>query len=398
MSRRGCRAPDVGDLGPVLRSVTLERLGRVHLAGGVVRGPSGPLLLPGGRQPGPERRALRELVVVLLTIGPLRRGLHSRRRLLAGPQGTGAHRSDGRHGGRDHVQPAGPPPGTRHRRRAGRPGPDLQRDDRAAPAVLRGGPALHRRRRPRAPHPAGRHGHRGRGRPPLAALARTRPAHAREPPRGNGAAHATGLSAPVPLPRGRGHRHRGGPDHSGWRTWSSRWANTWRSPRRRRGWACRSTCPARSRSRGTRPACDSSSSTCSTTPSSTRRPAAPWPFRVSRPTARSASRSTTRGSAFRPITCPRLRAVLSRRSRTVQIEGADLGLAICRSIAEAHGGRLGIDSGLRERDPRHARPPRSSTRWRCPAILDRRTNELRTPRHSCGSCTNQGRNAPGPLT
>ncbi len=41
----GLPRPDVGDLGPVLRSVTLERLGRVHLAGGVVRGPSGPLLL-----------------------------------------------------------------------------------------------------------------------------------------------------------------------------------------------------------------------------------------------------------------------------------------------------------------------------------------------------------------
>jgi two-component system heavy metal sensor histidine kinase CusS len=73
----GLPRPDVGDIGPVdvigpvFRNVTLERLGTVHLAGGVVRGPSGPLLLQVAASLAPSSRALRELVIVLLTIGPL---------------------------------------------------------------------------------------------------------------------------------------------------------------------------------------------------------------------------------------------------------------------------------------------------------------------------------------
>ena len=73
----GLPRPEVGDVGPVavvgpmLRNVTLERLGPVHLAGGVVRGPSGPLRLQVAASLAPITRALRELVIVLLTIGPM---------------------------------------------------------------------------------------------------------------------------------------------------------------------------------------------------------------------------------------------------------------------------------------------------------------------------------------
>ena len=122
----------------------------------------------------PNARALRELVAVLLTIGPLALACALGGRILAGSQGARARRSDGRHGSRDHRHAAGSPPGrARYRRRIGPPGPDLQRDDRATPAILRGSPAVHRRRRPRAANPAGRDADRGRGRPPLATLART---------------------------------------------------------------------------------------------------------------------------------------------------------------------------------------------------------------------------------
>jgi heavy metal sensor kinase len=63
-------AADAG-AGPLLRDATLERLGPVHLAGGVIRGPSGPLSLQVAASLAPSTRALRELVIVLLTIGPL---------------------------------------------------------------------------------------------------------------------------------------------------------------------------------------------------------------------------------------------------------------------------------------------------------------------------------------
>jgi heavy metal sensor kinase len=69
----GLPRPDVGAVGtgPRLRGAALERLGPVHLAGGVVRGPDGPLSLQVAANLAPIHRALRELVIVLLTIGPL---------------------------------------------------------------------------------------------------------------------------------------------------------------------------------------------------------------------------------------------------------------------------------------------------------------------------------------
>jgi two-component system heavy metal sensor histidine kinase CusS len=52
-------------------SVNLDRLGPVHLARGVVGGPTGPLVLCVAASLAPSARALRELVWVFLTIGPL---------------------------------------------------------------------------------------------------------------------------------------------------------------------------------------------------------------------------------------------------------------------------------------------------------------------------------------
>jgi len=57
--------------GPANESVTLNGLGPVRLASQVVPGPSGPLLIQAAATMAPIGRALRELVVVLLTIGPL---------------------------------------------------------------------------------------------------------------------------------------------------------------------------------------------------------------------------------------------------------------------------------------------------------------------------------------
>ncbi len=128
----GLPRPDVGDAGPVdvvgprLRNMTLERLGPVHLAGGVVRGPSGPLLLQVAASLAPSTRALRELVIVLLTIGPLalactlgggywlaRKALEPIDRMAATAAEITSNRLDRR------LEAA------RHRRRAGRawPGP-----------------------------------------------------------------------------------------------------------------------------------------------------------------------------------------------------------------------------------------------------------------------------------
>ena len=98
-----------------------------------------------------------------------------RRRIPAGAQGHGTRGSDGGHRPGDHLPPAGSPPvRPRSRRRAGPAGAHLQRHDRAAPALLRGGPALHGRRRPRAEESPGLDAHRGRGRAPRAPLPRPR--------------------------------------------------------------------------------------------------------------------------------------------------------------------------------------------------------------------------------
>ena len=276
--RQGCRAPSSGRPAPSARRSETSPWtdsGTSHLAGGVVRGPRA---RSWSRWPPawPRRTApCGSWSIVFLTIGPMALACTLGGGYWLARKALRPHRSDGRHGGRDHLQPAGPPPrGGRRPGRAGRPGPDLQRDDRATPALLRGGPALHGRRRPRAAHPAGRDADRGRGRPPLAAIARARRPGARGPARGDGAADPARLPAPVPLPRGRGPRRgrRSGP--SAWITWCARWASTCRSWPRRRGWTWISISRAPVPSAVTPTGCASSSSTCSTTPSSTRRPAA----------------------------------------------------------------------------------------------------------------------------
>jgi two-component system, OmpR family, heavy metal sensor histidine kinase CusS len=60
-----------GTIGPTIINVTLDELGPVHLAGGVVRGPEGPLLVQVAASLAPSDRALRQLVIVFLTIGPM---------------------------------------------------------------------------------------------------------------------------------------------------------------------------------------------------------------------------------------------------------------------------------------------------------------------------------------
>ncbi len=60
-----------GATGPAFLDVTLGGLGPVHLAGGAVRGPGGPLLVQVAASLAPTGRALRELVIVFLTIGPM---------------------------------------------------------------------------------------------------------------------------------------------------------------------------------------------------------------------------------------------------------------------------------------------------------------------------------------
>jgi two-component system, OmpR family, heavy metal sensor histidine kinase CusS len=66
--------------GPTFEDVTLDGLGPVHMARGMVRGPSGPLLAQVTASLAPSARALQELVVVFLTIGPM---------ALAGTLGSG---------------------------------------------------------------------------------------------------------------------------------------------------------------------------------------------------------------------------------------------------------------------------------------------------------------------
>jgi two-component system heavy metal sensor histidine kinase CusS len=60
-----------GTVDPTIINVTLDGLGPVHLAGGVVDGPGGPLLAHVAASLAPSARALRELVIVFLTIGPM---------------------------------------------------------------------------------------------------------------------------------------------------------------------------------------------------------------------------------------------------------------------------------------------------------------------------------------
>jgi len=70
----GLPSPDVRLIrtgGPVHESVTLKGLGQARLASRVVSGPSGSLLIQAAATMAPSARALQELVVVLLTIGPL---------------------------------------------------------------------------------------------------------------------------------------------------------------------------------------------------------------------------------------------------------------------------------------------------------------------------------------
>jgi two-component system heavy metal sensor histidine kinase CusS len=70
----GLPRPVVGPPGtvvPTLITATLDGLGPVHLYGGAVRGPDGPLLAQVAASLAPSARALRELLIVFLTIGPM---------------------------------------------------------------------------------------------------------------------------------------------------------------------------------------------------------------------------------------------------------------------------------------------------------------------------------------
>ena len=193
---------------------------------------------------------------------------------------------------------------------------------------------------------------RGRGRPALPALARTRRAGAREPARGDRAADPTRLPVAVPLPRGRRALDAGASGRFGWTSWCATWATTCRSwPREKGVSAGVADLPRPARSTATRTGCGSSSSTCSTTPSSTRRPAGQSRYRgecAERPGARSSSTDTGIG-----IPADHLPRVFDRfyrvdPSRSPETDGTGLGLAICRSIAEAHGGRIRVTSDAGE--------------------------------------------------
>ena len=149
----------------------------------------GPAPGPCRRQPGPEHSRLRELLIVFLTIGPIalvctlgggywlaRKALEPIDRMAATAAEITSNQMDRR------LEEAG----------VGDELGGLARTFNAMierlQRLLRRGPAIHRRRRPRAANPAGRDADRGRGRPPLAAIARTRRPGARGPDRGDGAA------------------------------------------------------------------------------------------------------------------------------------------------------------------------------------------------------------------
>ncbi len=67
-------APDIqatGASSPIYQGITLERLGPARLASRTISDPAGPLLIQAAATLAPTTRALRELVVILLSIGPL---------------------------------------------------------------------------------------------------------------------------------------------------------------------------------------------------------------------------------------------------------------------------------------------------------------------------------------
>ena len=69
-AKPGCLgSSDTGGL--TYESVTLDKLGPVRVASRVIPGPSGPLLIQVAASMVPNARALQELVMILLSIGPL---------------------------------------------------------------------------------------------------------------------------------------------------------------------------------------------------------------------------------------------------------------------------------------------------------------------------------------